>query len=151
MCTPYNRTYHSTEFMCCVKNTPKSPITTREVRDKDDERKLFPNFVQYSRPVHSSYHVYERLTVIVMQCLLLPNFEVVIRHGTSEVTCKKFWDRWNCGCERARPRLGIQWTALLQHDQGYHELTWYFLVHDRTHTDVGSSSYKPIFALLIQQ
>jgi hypothetical protein len=90
MCTPYNRTYHSTQFMCCLKNTPKSLIITREVRDKDDDRKLFPNFGQYSRPVHSFNQIYETLTVIVMQCLLRPNFEVVIRHGISEVTCEKF-------------------------------------------------------------
>jgi hypothetical protein len=76
--------------MCCVKNTPKSPIVTREVRDKDDEEKLFPNFVQYSRPEHSFYDFYERLTVIVTQCLFLPNFEVVIRHGIFEVMCQKF-------------------------------------------------------------
>jgi hypothetical protein len=76
--------------MCCIKNRPKSPIITREERDKDDERKLFPNFVQDSRPVHSFNHVYETLTIIVMQCLLLPNFEMVIRHGISEVTCQKF-------------------------------------------------------------
>jgi hypothetical protein len=105
MCTLYNRTNHSMEFiiMCCVKNTPKSPIVTREVRDKDDEERLFPNFVHYSRPVNWFCHVYERLTEIVKQCLLLPKFEVVVRHGISEVTCLKFWDRWNCGCERARP------------------------------------------------
>jgi hypothetical protein len=52
-------------IMCCVKNRPETPIIAKEVRDKDDGRKLFPNFAQYSRPVHSFYHVYERLTMIV--------------------------------------------------------------------------------------
>jgi hypothetical protein len=75
--------------MCCVKNSPISPIITRQMRDKD-EGTLFPNSVQYPRPEHLFYHVYERLRVIVMQCLLLPNFEVVITHGISEVMCQYF-------------------------------------------------------------
>jgi hypothetical protein len=75
--------------MYCVKYMPKSLIITREVRDKDGERKLFPTFVQYSRPVHSLYHVYQKLTVIVTQCLLLPNFEVVIRLLIFELKCRK--------------------------------------------------------------
>jgi hypothetical protein len=141
ICTRYNRTYHIMEFiiMRCVKNRPIYPNITREVIDKDDQTKLFPNFVQNSRPMHSIYHVYERLTLIEMQSLLIHNFEVGIRHGISEVTCKKFWERWNWGCESVRPRLWIQWTTSLQHDQGYHKLTWYFLVHDKTHTDVGTT------------
>jgi hypothetical protein len=30
--------------MCCVKNRPKSAITAREARNKEEEGKLFPNF-----------------------------------------------------------------------------------------------------------
>jgi hypothetical protein len=37
----------------------------------------------------------ERLTVMVTQCLLLPNFEVVIRAGISEVMSQKFRDNSN--------------------------------------------------------
>jgi hypothetical protein len=141
MCTLYNRTYHCREFiiMSCVKNTPKSPIITREGSDKDDERKLFPNFVQYSRAEHSFYHVYEGLTGIVMQCLLLPNSEVLIIHGISEVTCQNFWDRWNRlweGKTRTRKSVNNISSTRLGITPAH------FLVHDKMHTDVGTTFWK---------
>jgi hypothetical protein len=123
MCTLDNRTYHSMEFiiMCRAKNRPKSPIVTREVRDKDDESKLFPNFVQYSRTVYSFYHVYERLTVIVMQCFR-SNVTQVLRQV------------------KLRLREGKTTTLnSVQHRCNMIRDTWYFLVHGKTHTDDGTT------------
>jgi hypothetical protein len=78
--------------MCRVKNRPKSNIIAREARDKEEERNLFPNSVHYARPEYSFHHVCERFirVVMVMQCLLLPNFEVVTRLEISEVMSQKF-------------------------------------------------------------
>jgi hypothetical protein len=70
--------------MRCVKDT----LNLKLLQEKRQIKKRRENCFQtlYTAPSWSTHPIiFERLTVMVMQCLPLPNFEVVIRLGISEL------------------------------------------------------------------